>query len=944
MLLAFTFKTPPYIQVIIMELSLPIKFKNIIKNDASLDGELLMVISKFTEWFSANNTEFFPEYTDHGIKHVQSVLNTAEEIISPASWDILSPEDVYVLALSVLLHDCAMHITKSGLWNLITNDIYNGVLLGFSREEEWAKRWKNFTSDVNKFDESDYNRFFSEDKRIELPEVGCSSMDDHQKIIIGDFIRKYHACIAQVIATHGIPTGTGPYELFNKEINYLNELSGLVARSHNHSLRTVVDILDDRKREYRNTHPTYLMGILRIADYLQFKSDRTPKLLFNTSGFCSPISIGEWKKHLAIISTNTSHPDDELLFVEAFPEDAKTLIGIKNLLGGLQKELDEFWAVNGEVYSRYPNLQALAIIFRRVKSNIDNAKQYVDQNYKSYHPEILSIKADDQKLFPLLIKPLYGNLPKIGLREILQNALDACNERFCLEQEIQANYQSIPFQIDIELNFDNNTLAIKDQGIGMDVDVVKNYFLKIGSSYRTSENWKSNFICDDHSLVPRTGKFGIGMLAGFLIGNKIEVHTKRYGAQDYRAINFSYQLDSNEIELTFSEKSEIGTTIVIHSDEENLTDIENGLNKIHRIPHSYDNEKKPHTSLWYYLDSPKVIYHIIKDKVKTKNKPHNSISKTDILNNWNNVEDSTLDGFFWNRNSTMPSIYCNGILIHNMNTPTVNIDFGIYALNISDLQIFIFDNKGIFPLNLTRDNLVTEKFFEIDKLTNNVKKGFTKNLKKLTSNYEFKKKSMLNIIEKYSEDNNSNTNFLPLVFSLENVTPFGEQKKMAPEGYTLVDFITESQKRGLIYEVELDGILNDISYSTHFNVEKNAETIERAIFNYILNLKYTTMIRYYAMPSKPTGLLLDSWLFVKDYDVKKLSSDFLKRINPELMEIKKLNNEWSVLSNPHNMNNIPSLGKVILDENHNKSFIFAIYKGQPKIETELSILWNQTSE
>ena len=160
----------------------------------------------------------------------------------------------------------------------------------------------------------------------------------------------------------------------------------------------------------------------------------------------------EWKKHLSIISTNDYHPDDELLFIEAFPDDAITLSGIKKLLTGLQQELDEFWAVTGEVYSRYKPLNNLTIKYRRVKSNIDDPIKYVETNHKSYHPEILSVKADNQKLFPLLIKPLYGDIPHIGFRELLQNSLDASNERFSKESGKNIIDLDIPYEINIEIN------------------------------------------------------------------------------------------------------------------------------------------------------------------------------------------------------------------------------------------------------------------------------------------------------------------------------------------------------------------------------------------------------------------------------------------------------------------------------------------------------------
>lgn len=313
-----------------MKLKLPIKFEKVLEQDTKLRAETLRLVSEFFDWMYENKTEFFPEYTDHGVLHVQSVLDTAEEIILDESFKILSPEDIYVLVSAVLLHDCAMHISKNGLWELISNNRFNGVLFGFSSDEEWLHRWNNFSSDVNRFEESDWYKFFGEYQPVTLPNIGDSSISDDQKIVIGDFVRRYHACIAQVISTYGIPVDKGVHEVFNSEFNPLNQLAGFVARSHNYGLRQVKDKIshNNRDRMYLNVHVSFLMGVIRIADYMQFTSKRTPKKLFENKGFCSPISIAEWEKHLSIISTNDADPDQELLFVEATPDDAKTLVGI----------------------------------------------------------------------------------------------------------------------------------------------------------------------------------------------------------------------------------------------------------------------------------------------------------------------------------------------------------------------------------------------------------------------------------------------------------------------------------------------------------------------------------------------------------------------------------------------------------------------------------------
>lgn len=931
----------PTIQEVFMKLVLPQKFREIITTKISISGGLDTLIDTFSDWLTNNKTEFFPEYTDHGIDHIQSVINTAEEIISECSWEHITPEDIYVLTSSILLHDCAMHISKEGLWDLISNDLYNGVLLGFETEEEWSVRWQKFCSEVKRFDEHDYINFFGEYREVNLPEIGCNSLEDNQKIIIGDFVRRYHACIAQVIATYGIPSKNGAVKVFDSNFNYLNQLSGLIARSHNHSLREIVDLLgDERKREHRNTHPTYLMGVLRIADYLQLKSDRTPKILFNTIAFCSPISIKEWTKHLSIISTNNYHPDDELLYIEAYPEDANTLVGIKKLLTGLQKEFDEYWAVSGEVYSRYKPLNRLSLNYRRVKSNIDNPIKYVESNHKSYHPEVLAVRADNQKLFPLLIKPLYGDLPQVGLRELLQNSIDATNERYSQETSSNVNWESIPYNINIEINFDTNTFTLTDNGIGMNVEVIKDYFLKIGSSYRTSEQWKSNFCVNETTNIPRTGKFGIGMLAGFLIGDKIEVKTKHI-SEDSKSTHFNYKLDSNEIELKFIRKKEVGTTIVVHSNAERLKVLSENLEEIYnnstryRYWHDDDNEL---SSWWYFLDTPAINVCVIEGGREHKLTSPYLIKKEDLNNRWCSIEDTTLDSYYWRHNKQQPSVYCNGIMIQTMASPDIAIKNGFDKVLFSDLEICLFDNAGKFPLNLTRDELASSQFYEIEKLYLSVTVKYIKNFEKLISEYFYSKTSILNAIRKYRPGSSSFT-FIPLLFQDEKIIPFGGKNEKEDE-YVLVDFIFSSQKRGVIYSEEFEEIKSNFTYSCFENSEKRAETIEAAINFLLLKRDITQKWDFVGEDKVDTGIELSAWIYVKKYDFGKLQDNRVQFLESRDLTISPFG-DWYIISKNEDSSDLPELGSKIISLPDSNYFMFCLYKVINLEKTEFSNLWEE---
>ncbi len=924
-----------------MTLTLPTKFKTILNKSPRYEAETLRLITDFSDWVKDNSLEFFPEYTDHGIDHIQSVLNTAETIINTSSWDILTPEDVFVLISAILLHDSAMHIDKYGLWSLLTSDRFNGVVLGNKVDETWLEKWEDFNKSVLRFDETDWYSFFGKYEVIELPKINDTNLDDRQKVVIGDFIRQYHADIAQVIASYGIPCKDNHFDIFNSEFTSLNQLSGFIAKSHNYSLREMVDELggDQNAREYRKTHPAFLMGILRIADYLQFEENRTPKILFNIKGrgMCSPISLHEWEKHLSILSSTQNNSDAELLFVEALPNDAYTLESIKKLFKGFQNELDSFWAVNGEIYSRYPSLSAIGITLRRIKSNIDNSINYIEQNHKSFYPEVLNIKSDNQKILPLLVGPLYSDTPQIGLRELIQNSVDACNERYSAEIQEEVNKKVIPYPISITINMDDNTLTIEDNGIGMDIDTVKDYFLKIGASYRYSEVWKATHSNENSSYVPRTGKFGIGMLAGFLIGTEISVQSKKEGLARDKAVTFMYKINSTDIQVDFTEQIETGTKIKILSDQKRLQAIVQGLNGKTKDKY-YPRVNK--SSFWYFLDTPIINIEIIEDGSIRREQNKDVIKKEELLSNWNTVADTRLEGFYWKYSSMRDrKLYCNGILIKNFDTPSFNINFGLDSVSLEYIDICIYDNMGQFPLNLTRDGLVTKDFFEIDKLRDSIYSHYFQKIKKIIKSTSWSQEKILIQLNYYFPLYSYNTT-LPFVFWKNEILPISDFK--LTDKYVFFDFLLSGQSRGIIYKKDIFSLINNYAYGCIYEASKESNITKSAIANFVLNKTADSKYNYRLDNLEiDTKLYLDGWVFVKVFDYNKLSSDDIDKLIELGIIVTKINSDWIVISTEENKEYIPKVGYQVINSEGLTSYIFAICKFNASSHTEFSIMWDK---
>lgn len=107
----------------------------------------------------------------------------------------------------------------------------------------------------------------------------------------------------------------------------------------------------------------------------------------------------------------------------------------------------------------------------------------------------------------LLIRPLYeqqDNL-KVVTRELLQNALDACKKK-----GVNADIVISIYEIGDEIY-----LEIKDNGIGMSIEDIKADFLTIGKSSKKDKQ---------DGMV---GKYGIGILSLFLVGECAEIYTMK---------------------------------------------------------------------------------------------------------------------------------------------------------------------------------------------------------------------------------------------------------------------------------------------------------------------------------------------------------------------------------------------------------------------------------
>lgn len=174
-------------------------------------------------------------------------------------------------------------------------------------------------------------------------------------------------------------------------------------------------------------------------------------------------------------------------------------------------------------------------------------------------------KAESKKLLDMMINSIYTH-KEIFLRELISNASDAIDKLYfksLTDDSVKLNRDD--FKIQIDLDKENRTITLTDNGIGMTADELESNLgtiAKSGSLNFKKEN-ADNENSEDISVI---GQFGVGFYSSFMVSDKVEVLTKAFG-EDTAHKWVSSGADGYTIEEC--EKDSAGTIITLHIKEDN---------------------------------------------------------------------------------------------------------------------------------------------------------------------------------------------------------------------------------------------------------------------------------------------------------------------------------------------------------------------------------------
>jgi hypothetical protein len=256
---------------------------------------------------------------------------------------------------------------------------------------------------------------------------------------------------------------------------------------------------------------------------------------------------------------------------------------------------------------------------------------------------------------------------------------------------------------------------ITDTGIGMSAGHVAEYFLTVGGTFRQTKEFYSTRNSDIRSgATCLAGRFGIGALAAFLLGDEFQVSTRYF--QEKLGVSLNCSMNSEFIQLKKKE-TEIGTTIRIRLRSE-----------VHRFFKSHgENESLDRTLVWYEEKWPDIKCTV----------PQNwTVSK--VIPN-----DSKRAYFFWHELSVSPPLQVrwswnakndtyNGIQVREANSEPFlvvrnrppNLAILNKAMWIQRPTIELVDPEAKIPINLQRTKIETSQLEFHESLTQDVVEDF----------------------------------------------------------------------------------------------------------------------------------------------------------------------------------------------------------------------------
>jgi hypothetical protein len=278
-----------------------------------------------------------------------------------------------------------------------------------------------------------------------------------------------------------------------------------------------------------------------------------------------------------------SEEQGEALHLVCGPTTPRLLEELRVEVGALRDAIADCAVVLARSY-RLGGESVLRLRYELVRSNIDDAGRYVEEAGLPFEPELGQLALRASGVLPLFVRPLYGHRPEVGVRELLQNALDAVWARRAIDRAEGRSEQEHTEHILVAISDRSGSattllratvppppdwrhwIEVRDQGVGMTPEVIREHFLTVGGSFDPAEDLTRRAELGG-ARRQRIGRFGIGVCAAFLLGTEVQVITRHMIVPGDRAVCFRF-VERDDMTEMYRCTAPVGTTVRVRLSEE----------------------------------------------------------------------------------------------------------------------------------------------------------------------------------------------------------------------------------------------------------------------------------------------------------------------------------------------------------------------------------------
>lgn len=472
-------------------------------------------------------TREMEQFTLHDRVHGRKVAHLMWNILSPGARNRLTPPEIGMLVSAAHIHDLGMGLSAAERARRL--DLSSDLWQRMEVDPEVQAGLERLRQEIRKRKSSKASRLRAARELFQAEEVVLckdtrerhATRQRYEQLL--DELRSFHRRsperipdIDSLLAYDGI--------------SYRDRLVDICV-SHNEMADVLVEPDENNPARPRFTRSSPVGGCnvdlqmiaasLRMADILDFDRERTPSVLFF---YLLPAgqpaeesrSLLEWGKHTSI--SNWQIKKEEIVFRGTCTDHV-----IHHTIVKFCKEIEHEIRATRAALDPLQEGRWPFVLPSTVTAEIE------EQGYR-YIP--YRFELEDAQVYKLLMGGAIYRDRLVALRELLQNAVDACRLRDAQSRLHDSVTPEARDRISViyeePLNKDlSPSLTVTDSGTGMDAWLLEQCFLKVGRSYyRTSEfnNLRIQLRKAGLDFAP-VSEFGIGFLSCFLLANRVWVET-----------------------------------------------------------------------------------------------------------------------------------------------------------------------------------------------------------------------------------------------------------------------------------------------------------------------------------------------------------------------------------------------------------------------------------